>query len=1169
MPAMVTIAIPAYKSAFFEETLQSALAQTYSDIEILICDDRRDDAIAEVVARLTPGARFPIRYFKNIHQRGELLNTEKTIRFAEGKYIKFLHDDDLLEPDAVTQLVSALESTPGAAMASARRQRIGEHGEPLPDILATCCPFDGDVLVQGDDLVSFLGDYTINFIGEPSSVLCHREHLLELGVELMMLNGKPIDWVGDLALYVKLLKKGGLVFLSRALSRFRVSRSQFSQAGRDQPGIGSQGHANFRAALRELGWVRSQANHRVRVAPLSSPDQWQAFDLVQGLVQVHGRSRSEESVQQWLSARVPTPVQRRLIDGYLAHAKVPRLAVVLAGVAVDPEAAQLTLDSLTLCAAFYPDLEVIIVGDGVGDAREAGLAQRRVALAPEGMAVTLNHLLGEINAPWVTLAAVGEEFTPSGLMMAGLELSRSPECRALYPDEVYRQAGGKLAPVLKPDFNLDMLLSFPAALASHCLFSREALLEIGGFDAAFDGALELNALLRLIEAGGLTGLGHLSEPLVIRDGITAAAEAAEARAIAAHLHARGYANSAVQSAGPGLFAIDYGHEPLGTVSLLLQVGSDLGRLQHCVESILGNTRHPGYELLLVACEAQLSPEVSEWLDGIAAMGEAQLRVLRVPGDHPAVALNQAAAAALGDYLLLLDGECAVLQEDWLQQLLNHAQRPEVGAVGALLLAPDGTVSHAGLLLGLDGTVGRPFFGKSLDHDGYLQRLRVDQNYSAVSGECLMLAREVFQAVGGLDESELGRRWFDVDLCLRLREAGYLNVWTPRARLAQHRLERPAPSPQQQDELFARWLPALARDPAYNPNLSLQAGGDFRLAEIQQAWRPLMAWRPVPVVLAHPADNFGCGHYRVIQPFHALRDAGLVDGELSPELMQAVDLERYDPDVIVLQRQVSEARLEAMRRMKSFSRAFKVYELDDYLPNLPLKSPHRESMPKDIVRSLRRGLGYADRFVVSTEPLAEALSGFHPDIVVAENRLPVHWWGNVSAERRVSPKPRVGWAGGRGHTGDLELVVDVVKALAEEVDWVFMGMCPDVLKPYVKEFVPGVQIELYPQRLAAMNLDLAIAPLEQNMFNECKSSLRLLEYGACGFPVICTDILPYQGALPVTRVRNRYREWVDAIRMHVADLDATARMGDELRRAVLGGCMLDDAALQKWKAAWRV
>jgi hypothetical protein len=144
---------------------------------------------------------------------------------------------------------------------------------------------------------------------------------------------------------------------------------------------------------------------------------------------------------------------------------------------------------------------------------------------------------------------------------------------------------------------------------------------------------------------------------------------------------------------------------------------------------------------------------------------------------------------------------------------------------------------------------------------------------------------------------------------------------------------------------------------------------------------------------------------------------------------------------------------------------------------------------------------------------------------------------------------------------------VVRDLADEVDWVFMGMCPDKLKPYVKEFHPGVRIHEYPAKLAALNLDLALAPLEENPFNECKSNLRLLEYGICGFPVVCSDITCYRDDLPVTRVKNRYKDWMGAIRMHLLDRDATVAAGDRLRDAVRNGWMLEGANLVEWREAW--
>jgi hypothetical protein len=130
------------------------------------------------------------------------------------------------------------------------------------------------------------------------------------------------------------------------------------------------------------------------------------------------------------------------------------------------------------------------------------------------------------------------------------------------------------------------------------------------------------------------------------------------------------------------------------------------------------------------------------------------------------------------------------------------------------------------------------------------------------------------------------------------------------------------------------------------------------------------------------------------------------------------------------------------------------------------------------------------------------------------------------------------------------------------------MCPERLRPYIHEFHAGVEIQFYPAALAALDLDLALAPVEQNLFNECKSNLRLLEYGACGFPVICSDVRCYrEDDLPVTRVANRTQDWLDAIRMHLADLDATAAMGDRLREQVRRHWMLDGDNLLAWKSAW--
>ncbi|MGA4473046.1 glycosyltransferase [Ectopseudomonas chengduensis] len=1179
---LVSIVIPAYKATYFEAALSSALLQNYDEIEIVIGDDCPDDCIAGVVEKLAAKSRWPIRYLRNQLGLGEIGNVTRCVAEARGEYIKFLYDDDVIVPDCVRLLVDTLENTPGVSLVSSRRRLIGEDGEFLPDIPATCFPFEHDTLLNGGDVVSFWGDYTVNFVGEPSSVLCRRKDLLAFGDGIFSLDEQEIDWVGDLAIYAKLLRQGNLAMLARPLSYFRISKEQYSQQARDNQAVGIEWHKKFKGLLRQLGWVRdSEANGVIHVAALTDPGKFRKHDLLAHLASTAARNSAAQQVQEWLARRVPSDIEMRLIRQRLeARNGGPRFLIVLS----DPEGqlgqVMATLRSLEQSSPVFEWVRVVVLSASA-ERPESQLADRLVwrTTSPTERVAAINGLIGELEFDWLLLADAGTEFTASGLLMVALELLGNHQCRALYADELHRGGGESLGIALRPDFNLDLLLSFPASMARRWLFHRDALIDSNGFDTDCPDIAEFDLILRLIERDGIAGLGHVAEPICTVEAPLMLDHAEERQRIQRHLEVRGYVSALVDSALPGRYHIRYGHCERPLVSIIIPTKDQLPILQRCVESLLEKTRYPNYEVLIVDNDSQTA-EAQTWLAGVESWGESLVRVLRYPYPFNYSAINNMAAqAARGEYLVLLNNDTAILREDWLDAMLNHAQRPEVGVVGAKLLYPDGRIQHAGVVLGLRGPADHPFIGEAMDAPGYMQRLQVDQNYSAVTAACLMIRKSLYEEVGGLDEQAFKVSYNDVDLCLKTREAGYLTVWTPHAvvmhegSVSQTRVDPAAQEAKrkrfvaEQDAMYAKWLPLIAADPAYNRNLSLSGAGFALEADSQLTWRPLDSWRPLPVVLAHPADPWGCGNYRVIKPFGAMRDAGLIDGMLSDGLLQVADLARYDPDVLVLQRQLGDERLEAMRRIKMLSRAFKVYELDDYLPNLPMKSLHREHMPRDVLKSLRKGLGFVDRFVVSTEALADAFSGLHADIRVIENRLPREWWQNLTSQRRRGRKPRVGWAGGVSHTGDLELIADVVNELAGEVEWVFMGMCPDRIRPYVQEVHAGVDINAYPAALASLDLDLALAPVEQNLFNECKSNLRLLEYGACGFPVVCSDLRCYEGELPVTRVKNRFKDWVDAIRMHVNDLDASARQGDALRAAVMRDWMLEGGNLELWRRAW--
>lgn len=889
-------------------------------------------------------------------------------------------------------------------------------------------------------------------------------------------------------------------------------------------------------------------------------------------------AEDNNSTDSWLLARQLSPTQEKLTKQYLLDSgSDQKLGVLVIDSFTSQAAINKTINSLADISDDFLNCECVVFGGQTVDASLLNI--KHVLCSAEERVDTINDFVESSDFGWFMLVEAGSEFTRGGVATLAVELTKAQGYRAIYADEVHRYKDGSLGAALRPDFNLDYLLSFPAGMAKHWIFNREEFCAAGKFDPALEDAAELDYLLRLVQQGGFAGLGHIPEPLTISSTPLLHDNPNEIKAIERHLKDRGYESAKVTSSLPGRYHIYYNKEEKPLVSILIPTKNQLSMLRRCVESVLETTRYDNYEIIIIDNDSD-EVDAKEWLSAIELLGDEKLKVLRYP--HPfnySAINNKAAEVAKGDYLLLLNNDTAIISESWLDELLNHALRPEVGIVGAKLLFPDKTVQHAGVILGLCGPAEHPFIGEPMDASGYMQRLEVDQNYSAVTAACLMIRKSVYQEVGGLDEQVFKVSYNDVDLCLKVRDSGYLIVWTPHS-IVLHEgsvsqksvdnlpvLKKQKRFVEEQDAMYAKWLPSLARDPAYNPNFSLVQPGGFKLTDPQISWRPLMSWRPLPVVLAHPADEFGCGNYRVIQPFSALHNAEMIDGTLSIGLMHVTDLERYDPDVIILQRQIQEDRLEAMRRMKAFSKAFKVYELDDYLPNVPLKSVHRQHVPKDVLKSLRIGLGYTDRFIVSTEALAEVFAGLHNDIRVVENRLPLHWWKGLQSERRVSKRPRIGWAGGSGHTGDLEMIADVIKHFSQKVDWIFFGMCPEKIKPYVKEVHHGVSLTEYPSTLASLNLDIALAPLEDNLFNECKSNLRLLEYGACGFPVICSDIRPYRNNLPATRVRNRFKDWVEAINMHLDDLDATARMGDELKNKVMCDWTLEGLNLENWHKAW--
>ena len=788
-----------------------------------------------------------------------------------------------------------------------------------------------------------------------------------------------------------------------------------------------------------------------------------------------------------------------------------------------------------------------------------------------------------VQSEWIGFLEAGDYLEPHALSSCVEYLNKNPGWKIVYSDEDRVSPEGFFhSPRFKPDFNLDLLYSVDY-MGGLTLFKIDSLNELGriGYPNPFAG---YDLVLHYLECFGESTIGHIENILLHRndsvDQFFISQLEFRKEALVNHFKRIECHSIVSNSLVDAAFDIKYPNTGDLKVSIIIPTKDQMSLLKACVDSIIENTSYPCYEIIIIDNQS-IETETKQYFKEIQQTYPNKIHVIEYQKPYNYSAINNfAVEQASGDYLVLLNNDTMVLQEEWLQGMLSHALRQEVGIVGVKLVFPNKTVQHAGVMLGMgnNGVAEHPHIGIPMEDAGYMNRAMVTQNVSAVTAACLMIEKKLYQQVGGLDEEKFKILYNDVDLCLKVRELGYKIVWTPYVTLIHHGSsslkklkqdkKKAEQSQQEVDSMLEKWLPQLANDPAYNRNLSLKTT-DFQVdTSMNVSWN--MDFKDKPRIYAFPTDSQGVGQYRVRGPLNALSQAGMIEISLANNLDQLVfptpvEIERIKPDILLIQNGFLDHMLAAWERYRKFNDVFMVCGQDDVVYMLPDNHPKKGNWPKNTRRKVKEQFQLSDRVVVANAALADEFKKMANEIVVVPNYLEnARWDSLVLPENTRVKKLRVGWAGGQEHIGDLQFILPVVKALHKEVDWVFMGLCLEELQPYAKEIHAGVVFDLYPQKLADLNLDLAIAPLMHNKFNECKTNLRLLEYGILGWPVVCSDVLPYQNA-PVTRVANNTQQWIKTIREKINEPDALVLEGEILKRWVLDNYMLDDH-VDEWYAA---
>ncbi|WP_019568670.1 glycosyltransferase [Thioalkalivibrio sp. ALMg13-2] len=504
----------------------------------------------------------------------------------------------------------------------------------------------------------------------------------------------------------------------------------------------------------------------------------------------------------------------------------------------------------------YPDWELCIADDASTDPNVRDLLQRyvdedsRIKLALREsnghISAASNTALELAQGEWVVLLDQDDLLAEDALYHLVACIEEFPEARMIYSDEdKIDEHGQRFGPYFKTDWNPYLFLS--QNMFSHLgAYQRDLVVTQGGFREGYEGAQDYDLALRCSAAVHSDQIVHIPHVLYhwrAHDKSTASGAQAKpyameagAKALAEHVCSRA-PGSEVKMMPHGYhvrFALP--KEP-PAATLVIPTRNRVDLLRRCVESILARTDYPNYQILIV----DNGSDDPATLDYLSEVESSRVRVVRDDGPFNFSAINNRAIQKIDSPIIgLINNDTEVRHPNWLTDMVGYALQSDVGAVGARLLYPGGTIQHAGITIGVGGVAANAHRGLSESSFGYMGRAGLSGQYSAVTAACLVIRRDVYQEIGGMNEECLAVAFNDVDLCLRLAERGYRNVLVPTAVLYHHEsATRPREDQGEPSKRFAqevgymesRWKEWLQADPMYNPNLSLDS------ASFPLSWPP--------------------------------------------------------------------------------------------------------------------------------------------------------------------------------------------------------------------------------------------------------------------------------------------------------------------------------------------
>ncbi len=554
-----------------------------------------------------------------------------------------------------------------------------------------------------------------------------------------------------------------------------------------------------------------------------------------------------EEYKRWIAAHEPTAAElgaqrKRVFD------RTPKFSVVVP--VFNPPAEYLEAMLASVVAQTYPHWQLCLA-DASTAPHVRPILEKFAAAEPRarvqylesnrGIAGNSNAAVGLATGDWVCLLDHDDTLAPFALYELAEAVQHDTAADFIYTDEDKLDPTGlRVDPYFKPDWSPETLRSRNYICHLTCV-RRDLLTRIGAFRMGFDGAQDYDLVLRATEQA--KKIVHLPQVLYhwrIHPQSTAGVQTSKMyaydsgrKAVGEHLERSGIDATVHDGSVLGTYHVVYHLRTQPLVSVVIPNKDHPDVLARCVES-LAKASYANYELLIVE-NGSTDPRTHALYADLKA--QPHVRVVEWTKAFNYAAVNNfAAAQAKGELLLFLNNDIESINPDWLEELVKNAVQPGVGAVGAKLLYADDTIQHAGIVVGMGGVAGHGHLNYPRTAPGHDQRLMFTQNVAAVTGACLLMPRAVFEQIGGFDEGFV-LAFNDVDICLKVLQAGYRVVWTPDALLyhleSKTRGYEDTPEKQERfkrecDLFHAKWGDFLkAGDPYYSPHFRLDRH-DFAL-----------------------------------------------------------------------------------------------------------------------------------------------------------------------------------------------------------------------------------------------------------------------------------------------------------------------------------------------------